>query len=1486
MPDVKAASAPCDLPPATPPPGCTMDLERGGYPEHLPPSLAVSVLQGFPHHPHPHHGPYPGLEASSLGTCPTGGSLLGSLGLRYCSSTSTLASSGGSMMVGGVGGQSPRHGASTPPSPRAKQHPQHPPHPQFLNHQQQKAFQAACVNTNSIAMNSSSSSSSRLYRSMENLNWAVSDHPSLCGLSGGSGGGGGGGVPYRSVDSEFILHCTSTTSHWYDGPAAEDCGGGLGGVAFYPRRALARRDLFPHWMFPSGNGSSATTTTDEWGGVNGNAVAARKGLRDKLRLQSARVAEPLKPLRPQQATTPTGGVVPGAPYAPAWGWGWNGGGGGGGEKDRTHHHHHNQYHRSPSVSPPRSLSARRITSPEEIKQEVMRRLRLRRQNSSPNLAVTRDGSPASTPPPQEPQNGNMSRSFTSEALGGSSGGYHSVDRKRPPMGRLHIPTFEEFKRMRQRDSSAAAGGGGGGGQLLASATLPSSGQNKNCSQNSGRNSDGESNGGGHSSSNSSNDVQVSGQHSHSRSSSGNQDVDMDQESEESGDKDRDTNSQRTITTENNKETLSAVSDQSASKTQNQHGQALGKNTNDNIQSQCLSQSKNQNPPGPCQSTQLPLQGDNKATPSSTSTTSLPTATAPICTGPAPRSPLPPVIPSSPQHHNTSSTNNTSKTITTTTRAASAPPNPDKPSLPGEEEHHQQGALVPLVPGGGTGGKGGVIGGGGGVFPPGRKESGEAPSTCCPALLLEGADLSSYGARIYSMRDGLLGSALDLIKKSCSAETVVEASVRLSRERNDEESSTSSSPSSSPGNQNSRATHHHHHATVAPDDDSQSPHEAPPPPPARGRQSAGVAMETPACRAGAGCGDGEGEGEEDRDEDEESSECLSGPGCRRSSSDAAYETCAEAVRAQRECRLRPHYSDPMPADAAKRKQLEMKIAAAARLHSHRRDRDHAIIRGRSEPRGEEPIIRGRSEPRGEERSGLCGGRRAGSGQHRWSTVSSLSADSGVVGLSDEREDEDEPLRHQRHSAGADVERTDSGIGPCLARGWKRPSAALRAWEARRPCPDCGKRELGNTDTGGGREPMCERCSKQRTERKEAILEFLNTEGSYGEDLRIIREEFYCPMLSAGLLTAEQLATVFSNVQELIDVNERFTEHLQESIDQAFDQGDEDLLSVCIGEIFLEFVNMLPAFQTYCLQQSASVTTLNTLEKEKELLRIFLDVSQNDNTALRRMNLRSFLMAPLQRVTKYPLLLSRISKATADCHPDHARLREAKSRVESHLEHINMKTRQEGLSGTATWSLRSFRRDSRKNREVINIEMREVSLKTVGWTRESTRFVMEGPLQLSQPTDGQWSKKGSKALKFQNVQSLLMVHTLKSPEPLGEIGGGGVQKLVGVGSDQEQGGGEAVRDGVLVLIKDKSSGKFTVLREPIRLANCVVSADPDCEDTFEVLDIRREAFVFRASDKARTQQWYRMIKRYTCDLGPWRKRRNALPNIMINTIQSRS
>ena len=71
-------------------------------------------------------------------------------------------------------------------------------------------------------------------------------------------------------------------------------------------------------------------------------------------------------------------------------------------------------------------------------------------------------------------------------------------------------------------------------------------------------------------------------------------------------------------------------------------------------------------------------------------------------------------------------------------------------------------------------------------------------------------------------------------------------------------------------------------------------------------------------------------------------------------------------------------------------------------------------------------------------------------------------------------------------------------------------------------------------------------------------------------------------------------------------------------------------------------MLQAFEAYCTRQAAASLLLATMEREKELLRVFLKVSQMENKILRRMNLSSFLMVPVQRVTKYPLLLARLLK----------------------------------------------------------------------------------------------------------------------------------------------------------------------------------------------------------------------------------------------------
>lgn len=119
-----------------------------------------------------------------------------------------------------------------------------------------------------------------------------------------------------------------------------------------------------------------------------------------------------------------------------------------------------------------------------------------------------------------------------------------------------------------------------------------------------------------------------------------------------------------------------------------------------------------------------------------------------------------------------------------------------------------------------------------------------------------------------------------------------------------------------------------------------------------------------------------------------------------------------------------------------------------------------------------------------------------------------------------------------------------------------------------------------DTNGS---TCVQCAKRRSERKEIITEIIQTEIKYGRDLRIVLEEFYRPMQVAGLLSHEQISTIFLNVEELVAVNRQFTETLKDAIEIALEEGDEDLCTVKIGKLFKAAEPMLGAFKSYCIRQ---------------------------------------------------------------------------------------------------------------------------------------------------------------------------------------------------------------------------------------------------------------------------------------------------------------
>ena len=94
--------------------------------------------------------------------------------------------------------------------------------------------------------------------------------------------------------------------------------------------------------------------------------------------------------------------------------------------------------------------------------------------------------------------------------------------------------------------------------------------------------------------------------------------------------------------------------------------------------------------------------------------------------------------------------------------------------------------------------------------------------------------------------------------------------------------------------------------------------------------------------------------------------------------------------------------------------------------------------------------------------------------------------------------------------------------------------------------------------------------------------------------------------------------------------------------------------------------------------------------------------------------------MQRVTKYPLLLSRLLKVTPAHHEDRSALQESRERIEHHLENVNQEARD-------TNSTRLWRRISMIN--VSSYRKMDSQLDVLGNTTWGIRKVINQCLESS-------------------------------------------------------------------------------------------------------------------------------------------------------------
>ncbi|ESO96224.1 hypothetical protein LOTGIDRAFT_144253, partial [Lottia gigantea] len=384
-------------------------------------------------------------------------------------------------------------------------------------------------------------------------------------------------------------------------------------------------------------------------------------------------------------------------------------------------------------------------------------------------------------------------------------------------------------------------------------------------------------------------------------------------------------------------------------------------------------------------------------------------------------------------------------------------------------------------------------------------------------------------------------------------------------------------------------------------------------------------------------------------------------------------------------------------------------------------------------------------------------------------------------------------------------------------------------------------------------LCTTCQKLKMTQREIIHEICDIETNYGRDLNILKEEIYTPLKLAGLLTCEQLEQIFGNLDDLICNNSLFCKKLRSACCHG-----ENLCNINMGLLFLDSSDMFSAFEKYCLNQHQAITVLDQIVKEKELLKIFLQVSQTENALLRRMHLKSFLMLPVQQIVRYPLILKRLYKVTPQYHQDRENIRIAQTKMEEFLSRINSRKSHFEKTRHRVYST------ERHEMQAVSIVCKSIALDVVGWNKKEGYDLICSKIWLGQPTDHMWAAKKCKNVKFTQLHAVLLA-----------------LKKVRSSSSLFPNQSSSVEKAAVVLLREKN-GKFQVLREPLALEKCVVTVDPEYDEAFEIQEWGKEAYVIKCDDVQDTKLWIHHLKQQTKDLNQWRKRRNAMPNIMLKKV----
>ncbi|ELP84918.1 rhogef domain containing protein, partial [Entamoeba invadens IP1] len=146
--------------------------------------------------------------------------------------------------------------------------------------------------------------------------------------------------------------------------------------------------------------------------------------------------------------------------------------------------------------------------------------------------------------------------------------------------------------------------------------------------------------------------------------------------------------------------------------------------------------------------------------------------------------------------------------------------------------------------------------------------------------------------------------------------------------------------------------------------------------------------------------------------------------------------------------------------------------------------------------------------------------------------------------------------------------------------------------------------------------------------------------------------------------EDLSTVFLGFDDVFRINEKLLQDLSNLMNHV----NHKSLDADLGEALSEFVPLLSSYKMYVGHSETQFAVLDKLEAKKQFKELLVAL-QSKITVGHALNLRAYLITPVQRLPRYKLLLEDLINHTPEDHLDLKRLKKALEKVKEINVNIN-------------------------------------------------------------------------------------------------------------------------------------------------------------------------------------------------------------------------